>query len=73
LHLWRPAITPRGTLVEAYLRSRCLELPREAAYEAIRFHPDCPFGPRAHFPAMICLVRNIVTHCPCGGRDGDQA
>ena len=37
----------------------------EAANEAIRFHPACPFGSE-RFPAMICLVRNIVTNEPQG-------
>ena len=64
LRLWRQALEPRGTLVEAYLRNRCLELPDEAANEAIRFHPDCPFFWPERFPAMICLVRNIVTNEP---------
>jgi putative DNA primase/helicase len=63
LRLWREAFEPRGTLVEAYLRNRGLELPSEAANEAIRFHPDCPFeGER--FPAMVCLVRNVRTDEP---------
>src|SRR6202047_131911 len=66
LRLWRQAIEPRGTVVEAYLRNRCLELPREAAIEAIRFHADCPFGPGERYPAMVCLVRNIVTNEPQG-------
>jgi hypothetical protein len=61
LRLWQQASDPRGTLVEAYLRSRRLELPYEAANEAIRFHPACPLGGE-HFPAMVCLVRNIVTN-----------
>jgi putative DNA primase/helicase len=66
LRLWRQALELRGTLVEAYLRNRCLELPDEAANEAIRFHPDCPFGLGSAHPAMICLVRNIVTNEPQG-------
>ena len=57
-------IDPRGTLVERYLKSRALELPDEAALEAIRFHPDCSFEYGERFPAMICLVRNIVTNEP---------
>src|SRR3984893_12327097 len=65
LRLWRQAFDPRGTLVEAYLRYRCLELPGEAANEANRFHPDCPFR-NERFPAMVCLVRNIVTNEPQG-------
>jgi hypothetical protein len=63
LALWRAARDPRGTIVEAYLRSRCLDLPDEAAGEAIRFHPHCPFGEARH-PAMVCLVRNIITNEP---------
>jgi putative DNA primase/helicase len=60
LQIWRQAKNPRGTLAEAYLRGRALELPIEAANEAIRFHPACPFVAE-RFPAMICLVRNIRT------------
>ena len=75
LRRWREAFEPRGTLVEAYLRNRCLELPGKAANEAIRFHPDCPFR-NERFPAMVCLIRNIVSNEPQGvhrtalGRDG---
>jgi putative DNA primase/helicase len=65
LRLWRQAFEPRGTLVEAYLRNRCLELPGEAANEAIRFHPDCPFR-NERFPTMVCLIRNIVSNEPQG-------
>jgi hypothetical protein len=57
--IWSESRDPRATLVEVYLRSRRLELPGEAAGEAIRFNPACPFGPE-RFPAMICLVRNVV-------------
>jgi putative DNA primase/helicase len=63
--IWTEASDPRGTLVEDYLRSRRLELPCEVANEAIRFHPNCRFG-SDRFPAMICLVRNIVTNEPQG-------
>jgi hypothetical protein len=46
---------PRGTPAEAYLQHRGLELPTDAAGEAIRFHPACPFAGQ-RVPAMICLV-----------------
>jgi putative DNA primase/helicase len=65
LRPWDQASDPRGTLVETYLRSRRLDLPYEAANEAIRFHPACLFGSE-RFPAMVCLVRNIVTNEPQG-------
>jgi len=61
LEVWHAARDPRGTVVEAYLRSRGLELPQEAAHQAIRFHPACPFGGN-FVPAMICLVRNVLTN-----------
>jgi putative DNA primase/helicase len=60
---WGESRHPRGTLVERYLKSRALDLPDEAANEAVRFLPDCHFGPE-RFPAMVCLVRNIVTNEP---------
>jgi Toprim domain/CHC2 zinc finger len=63
--IWAEARDPRRTLVDLYLQSRHLELPDEAAFEAIRFHPACPFG-SDRFPAMICLVRNIITNEPQG-------
>jgi putative DNA primase/helicase len=63
--IWGESRDPRGSLVEAYLRLRRLEFPDDAAGEAIRFHPACWFGTK-RFPAMICLVRNIVTNKPQG-------
>src|SRR5829696_1019058 len=61
--LWREARDPRGSVVERYLRRRGLNLPDEAAGEAIRFHPACPFAGE-HIPAMVCLVRDVVTDKP---------
>lgn len=63
--IWGDSRDPRGSLVEQYLKSRALELPDDAANEAIRFHPACPFR-YERFPAMVCLVRNIVTNEPQG-------
>jgi hypothetical protein len=57
--LWREASDSRGTLVEIYLTLRRLELPDEAAFKAVRFHPNCPFGEERH-PAMVCLVRDVT-------------
>jgi putative DNA primase/helicase len=64
--IWWSGIEPRGTLVEVYLRSQRLELPGEDAWEAIRFQPSCHFGLSERYPAMVCLVRNIVTNEPQG-------
>lgn len=63
LTLWQASNDPRRTIAERYLKFRALELPDEAANEAIRFHPNCPFE-NERFPAMVCLVRNIVTNEP---------
>jgi putative DNA primase/helicase len=61
--IWREARDPRGSVVERYLRRRGLNLPGEAAGEAIRVHPACPFAGE-HIPAMVCLVRDFVTDKP---------
>lgn len=63
--VWSWGVDPRGTLVESYLKSRALDLPPEAANEAIRFHTRCKFEAE-WYPAMVCLVRNIVTNEPQG-------
>ena len=64
MRIWREAVDPRGTLVEAYLRSRLVRLPAEAAGQVIRFHGNCPFGRRQRTSAMIALVRDIETDQP---------
>lgn len=63
LAIWQAAADPLGTAAEAYLQGRGLALPACAAGEAVRFHPCCPFaGERV--PAMVCLVRDVVTNEP---------
>jgi putative DNA primase/helicase len=63
LSIWAEAQHPRGTPVESYFRRRGIVLPDDAAGEAIRFHPCCPFtGERT--PAMVCLVRDVITNEP---------
>jgi putative DNA primase/helicase len=61
--IWREAVDPRGTIVAQYLAGRGLGLPDGAASEAIRFHGNCPFG-ETRAPAMVALVRDIVTDRP---------
>jgi phage/plasmid primase-like uncharacterized protein len=63
LRMWHESVDPRGTLIETYLATRGLELPAEAAGDAIRFHPACPFGDVLS-PAMVALVRNVVDDRP---------
>jgi hypothetical protein len=60
LDIWRQAHPPRRTPVQRHLERRGLCLPSS---DVVRFHPGCPFaGMRT--PAMIALVRNIITNEP---------
>jgi hypothetical protein len=63
LSIWAEARDPRETLAATYVARRGLWLPDAAAGEAIRFHPSCPFA-GGRVPAMVCLVRDIVTDAP---------
>ncbi len=62
--LWNEAADPRGTIVEAYLRSRGLELPDDVAGATIRFHGAAPWLDRSantliRVPAMLAAMRSI--------------
>jgi hypothetical protein len=59
---WHQSADRRETLVERYLNGRGLDLP-SAGSEVIRFHPNCPFE-KERFPAMVCLVRGIISNEP---------
>ena len=68
LRLWREARPAKGTLVETYLASRGLGLPSGligGTGHSLRFHPECPRG-EARLPAMLGLMRGIVTDRPVG-------
>jgi putative DNA primase/helicase len=67
--IWREALPAMGTPVETYLANRPGRLVLPPRCDAIRFHPRCPFGKddngrTIYTPAMIALVRNIVTDEP---------
>jgi hypothetical protein len=54
MQIWSQTVPASGTIVEAYLRSRAIELP---VPERIRFHPSLWHGPtRSEWPAMVALV-----------------
>jgi len=62
--IWNEAGDPRGTIAEAYLRSRGLDLDEDVAGNVLRFHPKCPWRDedqnRTIFvPAMIAAMRAI--------------
>jgi hypothetical protein len=59
--IWHASADPRGTLVEVCLRRDGLDIPEWAAFNVIRFNGACVFGDEIH-PAMICLVRDIVSN-----------
>jgi putative DNA primase/helicase len=64
VEIWCQAKPLRGSPAEKYLRSRGIEVPNEAL-DILRFHPYCPWqvGTR---PAMVALVRDVVTDEPLG-------
>jgi hypothetical protein len=66
LAIWDKAVSPRGTLVETYLRSRALLLPLSLSSRVIRYHPKCPWrdddsGQTIFVPAMVAAMRSIET------------
>ena len=65
LNIWRrvPSIRAEQSsrIICARATSNCRTRPRKS----IRFHAACPFNSE-RFPAMVCLVRNIVTNEPQG-------
>jgi hypothetical protein len=66
--IWRHTIDATGTPVETYLTGRKLALPPDAG-DVIRFHGTCPFGycddhQLLRTPAMVALVRNVLTDRP---------
>jgi hypothetical protein len=60
--IWNEGVNPAGTLVEAYLLSRGLKLPR---CPALRLHPAC-HRENERLPAMLALMTDAVTNVPCG-------
>jgi hypothetical protein len=64
--IWRASAEPRGTIVEAYLRSRAPDLPADIAGAVLRFHPACPWrdkdaGEMIFVFAMVAIMRSIAT------------
>jgi putative DNA primase/helicase len=64
LTIWAEAVNPRGTIVDAYLRSRALKF-RGDLVEALRFHPRLHFEGRTT-GGMVALMRDVLTDEPCG-------
>lgn len=62
LALWDEGQPPTATPVEHYLSRRGLRVPA-ARQDVLRYHPSCPFA-GSRIPAMVALVRNVVTNAP---------
>jgi hypothetical protein len=63
LAIWAEAVDAHGTLAEAYLAARLLELPYGA--DVLRYHGSCPFG-TVRRPCMVALFRDTLSDEPCG-------
>ncbi len=63
--IWREAVDPCGTPVEAYLKNRCHSFPRELAGEVIRYHRTMQLGGRP-VGGMVVLIRDLTSDEPCG-------
>jgi DNA polymerase len=69
LSIWTAAVPLQGSIGERYLaETRGIDVGKLPAtiHEALRFHPHCVFGARAHRPCLIALMRNPVTDAPVG-------
>lgn len=65
LRIWNEAHDPRGTVVEAYLRSRKLVLSDGLSGHVLRFHPALKFN-GALAAGFVALFRDVATNEPCG-------
>ncbi|MEC5292108.1 MULTISPECIES: DUF7146 domain-containing protein [unclassified Aurantimonas] len=66
LKIWEQSTPASGTVVQTYLAGRGCGLLTPVPVEEVRFHPRCPFGSGTQVPAMIALMRDILTGIPTG-------
>jgi hypothetical protein len=65
LVLWNEAVPIGGTIAEIYLINRGIrKLPEGVDNSVLRFHPQCPFGEKTHYPCLIALMREIHSNEP---------
>jgi CHC2-type zinc finger protein/Toprim domain-containing protein len=65
LSIWGDARQIKGTLAEAYLVARHIDI-SGLPTAALRFHPRCIFGRGNYVPALLALFRDPVTNKPTG-------
>src|SRR5262245_10110737 len=61
LSIWDDAKPIKGTLAEAYLNTRHIDV-TGLPTAALRFHPRCIFGRGNYQPCLVALFRNPVTN-----------
>lgn len=62
LKIWEASVPSANTLVETYLRSRCLDL---SIPSSLRFHPDLKHLPSGQtYPCMVALITNGIDGNP---------
>ena len=70
LELWSRAGPIAGTLAAEYLgEHRGIDLsalPDDVGERALRFLPNCPFGPGVRHPCVLTLMRDSISGEPCG-------
>ena len=62
--IWESGVDPRGTLAEAYLKSRAITVDSYVAGNVLRYHPRCPWrdentGTAISVPALIAAFHSI--------------
>jgi CHC2 zinc finger/Toprim domain len=65
LSIWEDAKQIKGTLAEAYLNTRHIDI-TGLPTAALRFHQRCIFGRGNYQPCLIALFRDAVTDKPSG-------
>jgi DNA polymerase len=64
--LWEESRPIASTLAEQYLANRGIDVANlPISNDALRFHPQCPFGGTRH-PSMVALFRDVITDAPAG-------
>ena len=70
LQWWNGAQPIAGTLAARYLAEvRGIDLdvlPDDISERALRFHPNCVFGPGTRHPCLLALMRNPISGQPTG-------
>ena len=65
LRIWNESRNPRGTIAEAYLKSRALQVTDDIAGDVVRYHRGLWHKPsQMTLPAMVALFRDIRTDEP---------